>query len=135
MERDTRNQFGKYIKQLRQGRRLSIRELANKTGIDSGALTRIEHGKVGTPRPETLKALAKALDTRLADMFARAGYTTPTELPDLATYLRLRYSHLSEEACASAEKYLHWLIDKHGPSGDSPSTSEYQPSTQGSGNR
>lgn len=114
MGRDTRNQFGKYIKQLRQERRLSIRELASKTGIDSGALTRIEHGKVGTPRPETLKALAVALDIPLADMFARAGYTTPAELPDLATYLRLRYGHLSEETCTLAENYLHWLTSEVG---------------------
>lgn len=114
MERDARNQFGKYIKQLRQERQLGIRELAKKTGIDSGALTRIEHGKVGTPRPETLKALAVALDIPLADTFARAGYTTPDGLPDLATYLRLRYGHLSEEACASAENYLRWLTSEAG---------------------
>ncbi|MFK4102896.1 helix-turn-helix domain-containing protein [Streptomyces sp. NPDC019531] len=119
MEDGTNNGFGGYVKQLRQERQLSIRELAARIGLDSGALTRIEHGKVATPRPGTLRGLATALDVPPADMFARAGYVTPEELPDLATYLRLRYGNfLSEDMCILAERYLQQMLEKMTQAGE-----------------
>ncbi|MGH4012987.1 MAG: helix-turn-helix domain-containing protein [Pseudonocardiaceae bacterium] len=113
MEHKTAQQFGVYIRRLRTEQKLSIRELANKAGIDSGGLTRLEHDKV-SPQPNTLKALAIALQVPLADLFAMAGYVTPYDLPSIAPYLRVRYSSLPEEALSSANDYLQKLIDEHG---------------------
>ncbi|MGH3904684.1 MAG: helix-turn-helix domain-containing protein [Pseudonocardiaceae bacterium] len=114
MKHDAAQQFGAYIKRLRTEQKLSMRGLAHKANIDSGALTRIEQGKVDTPQPDTLKALAEALQVPLADMFAMAGYVIPYDLPSLTPYLQARYSHLPEETLASANDYLQRLIDEHG---------------------
>lgn len=114
MDHDTAHRFGEYIKGLRQERKLSIRKLASKSGIDSGGLTRLEHGKRRAPRPDKLKALATALEIPLADMFAMAGYTVPYDLPSMAPYLRARYGHLPEETLSAVNGYLERLIDEHG---------------------
>ncbi|MCA1605051.1 MAG: helix-turn-helix domain-containing protein [Acidobacteria bacterium] len=114
MDQDTARRFGEFIRQLREKRRLSVRELASKSGIDSGGLTRLEHGRILAPRPDKLKALATALEVPLADMFAMAGYTVPYDLPSLAPYLRARYGHLPEETLSAVNDYLERLIDEHG---------------------
>ncbi|MEU8860910.1 helix-turn-helix domain-containing protein [Streptomyces umbrinus] len=119
MEDGANNGFGGYVRQLRQERQLGVRELAARAGLNSGALTRIEHGKVATPRPGTLKELAAALEVPLADMFARAGYMVPDELPDLATYLRLRYGDcLPEDAWISIEGCVQQALDVNSLDGE-----------------
>jgi len=120
MDHDTAHRFGEYIKGLREERKLSIRGLASKSGIDSGGLTRLEHGKRRTPRPDKLKALATALEIPLADMFAMAGYTVPYDLPSMTPYLRARYGHLPEETLSAVNDYLERLIDEHGLDPDGP---------------
>lgn len=114
MDHDTTHRFGGYIKGLREERKLSVRELASKAGINSGALTRLEHGKVRTPHPDTLKVLATALDVPLMELFTMAGYLGPYDLPSMAPYLRARYGHLPEETLSAVNDYLERLIDEHG---------------------
>ncbi len=114
MNHDAARQFGDYLKHLRQERKLSMRGLAHQANIDSGALTRLEQGKVAAPQPDTLKALAAALQVPLADMFAMAGYVIPYDLPSITPYLRARYGHLPDETLASVNDYLQKLIDEHG---------------------
>lgn len=112
MNDDAARQFGAYIKRLREERKLSLRGLAAAANIDSGALTRLEHGKVRSPQPDTLKALSEALGAPLADMFAMAGYVTPRDLPSIVPYLRTRYGHLPNEVLASTSDYFCRLVEK-----------------------
>jgi len=123
MEHDTALQFGEYLKQVRQEHRLGIRELARKADVDAGGLTRLEQGKT-SPRPETLKALAEALDIPLSDLFARAGYVTPSDLPSMNNYLHLCYGQLPDKALASLNEYIRRLIDKHGLDPNGPADHE-----------
>jgi len=113
MKRDAAAQFGKHLRRLRQERKLGVRELARKSGVDAGGLTRLEQGKF-SPEPGTLKALSAALEVPFADLFTMAGYVTPSDLPSMNTYLHTRYSHLSDDAIASVDEYIQQLIDKHG---------------------
>jgi transcriptional regulator with XRE-family HTH domain len=113
-----------YISEHRRKSKLSIRGLATKAGLDSGALTRLEHGETRTPRPETLRALAEALEVPIADMYAAAGHVTPYDLPSLVPYLRTRYRHLSDAAIRDASAYLDQLIKEHRLESDGPSAHE-----------
>jgi transcriptional regulator with XRE-family HTH domain len=114
VNKESANQFGEYIKRLREERQLSLRGLAGKAGINSGALSRLEGGKRPTPKPDTLKVLAAALNVPLADLFAMAGYVVPYDLPSVSPYLRARYGHLPEGALTEIDDYLKRLIDEHG---------------------
>ncbi|SMD14460.1 helix-turn-helix domain-containing protein [Kibdelosporangium aridum] len=113
MNDTTAKQFGEQLKHLREARNMSLRGLASKSGVDSGSLTRIEHGKVCHPQPDTLKCLADALDLPLADLFVMAGYITPSDLPNLSYYLRAKYPHLPQDVLGRMEQELHQVIDKH----------------------
>lgn len=113
MKRANKSQFGDYLRHLRQQRKLGIRQLGRMSGIDSGALTRIESDE-RAPSPQTLQALATALHVPLADLFARAGFATPYDLPAVDNYFHARYSHLPEDVLASMSEYCKRLIDEYG---------------------
>lgn len=119
MEHKQANQFGGYLKHLREERKLSIRGLARKADLDSGALTRLENGK-RAPAPRTLKALATALGVPLADLFAMAGFTTPHDLPTVNTYFHTRYGHLPDDVLSSMNDYCERIISEHGFDPDGP---------------
>ncbi|CBG70001.1 helix-turn-helix transcriptional regulator [Streptomyces sp. LBUM 1478] len=126
MKTDATLHFGEYLHGLRHERKLGVRELARRSGIDAGGLTRLERGKI-TPQPDTLKALGAALDVPFADLFAMAGYVTPSDLPSMSTYLRTRYG-LPEDAIASVDEYIQQLIGEQGldPNGPMPLEDEIE---------
>lgn len=130
MNHDAARQFGDYIKRLRQEQKLSMRGLAHKANIDSGALTRLEQGKVAAPQPDTLKALAAALQVPLADLFTMVGYVIPYDLPSMTPYLRARYGHLPDDVLASVNDYLQRLIDEHGLDPHGPAALEDETNAQ-----
>lgn len=119
MEHEQVHQFGGYLKQLREERKLSIRGLARKAELDSGALTRLESGK-RAPAPRTLKALSAALEVPLADLFTMAGFTTPHDLPTVSTYFHARYGHLPDDVLAAMNDYCERIISEHGFDPDGP---------------
>lgn len=112
MKRANKSQFGDYLRHLRQQRKLGNRQLERLSGIDSGALTRLERGD-RAPGPQTLQALATALEVPLADLFARAGFATPYDLPTVDSYFHARYGHLPEDVLASMNTYCQRLIDEY----------------------
>jgi transcriptional regulator with XRE-family HTH domain len=117
---DTQQQFGDYLKGLRQSKGLGVRELARRAELDAGGITRIEQGKI-SPTLDTLKALATALEVPSSDLFTMAGYVIPSDLPSMSTYLRTRYD-LSDDAIASVDEYVQRLIAEKGldPNGPAP---------------
>jgi transcriptional regulator with XRE-family HTH domain len=107
-------QLGEYIRHLRTQRAMSLRELAETAGIDSGGLTRVEHGRIPRPRPDTLYALAHALDVPLADLFAQAGYAVPRELPSVEPYLRTKYNCLHDDEVLAITHIVERFAELHG---------------------
>ena len=73
--------FGKHLKRLRESRGYSIRQLAYKSGVSYGQISRVEQGTRGTPKPETIEKLAKGLGISYDYLMELAGYVEP-EKPD-----------------------------------------------------
>jgi DNA-binding Xre family transcriptional regulator len=57
--------FAMRIKARREEMKLSLADLAAKTGIDKAAICRLENGQVENPTYSTLERIAKALNQRL----------------------------------------------------------------------
>ncbi|WP_346206781.1 helix-turn-helix transcriptional regulator [Caldifermentibacillus hisashii] len=67
-------EFGKYIKELRAKRELTIRQLEIYSGVSNSYLSQLENGKRGIPSPEILKKLSKGLKVPYDELMIKAGY-------------------------------------------------------------
>jgi transcriptional regulator with XRE-family HTH domain len=66
--------FGLYIKQKRKKRNMSLVEISTLSGVSIAQISRVENGKRGIPRPETIKKLATALGMGYEDLMVQAGH-------------------------------------------------------------
>lgn len=55
------------VKELRKRKRLTLRELEQRSGVDGSLISRIENGKV-TPRVDTAIKLARALGVSVDEL-------------------------------------------------------------------
>jgi DNA-binding XRE family transcriptional regulator len=53
------------LKQLRKGKRLSLADVARRSGIDKAALSRIENGQNVNPTVGTLETIARSIGAQL----------------------------------------------------------------------
>jgi transcriptional regulator with XRE-family HTH domain len=113
------------LRTAREASRLSIRRLAERAGIHHAGLARIELGEQ-RPTPDTLLALAQALELDEADLFALAGYRLPDRLPSFPAYLRAKY-RMPEEAATQLNEYFGFLAEKYKISLDGDATAAPDP--------
>ena len=73
---------GSFIKEQREKSALSIRKLADLTGVSNPYLSQIERG-VRTPSAEILRSIAGALSIRTETLYERAGLLDRDEPPGL----------------------------------------------------
>ena len=61
--------MGYKIKEFRLKKTMSQTELAEKSGVSRTIISGLESGSITTTTTETLLKIAKALDTKVADIF------------------------------------------------------------------
>src|ERR1700690_3424751 len=104
--------LGKFLKDQRTALGLSTRALAARSDVDMATIVRLEQGAFAEPRTDKLRAVAKALGLSVADVFAKAAYTVPSEL--LVPYLRTKPRDLPPEAISELERYAAKLGRRYG---------------------
>lgn len=67
-------EFGKYIKQLRTSKKMTIRQLELYSGVSNAYISQIERGLRGIPSPEILEKLSKPLGVNYEELMNNAGY-------------------------------------------------------------
>jgi transcriptional regulator with XRE-family HTH domain len=84
-------ELGALLIKARSDRKLSQRDVAAATGgdVSNAYLSQLETGKIKSPSPNVLYALASALQTPYDKLMSAAGYVTLVRQPD-----RLPASHL-----------------------------------------
>ena len=70
--------LGDYLREQRVNAELSLRQLAEQTGVSNPYLSQIERG-LRKPSAEVLQQLAKALRISAETMYVRAGILDPDE--------------------------------------------------------
>ena len=68
------NDFGEYLRKLREEQRWSLRQVAAKTGVSVSYITLIENGKRKAPGPEILRKLAPVYKVPIRELLKAAGY-------------------------------------------------------------
>lgn len=66
--------LGQYLKELREGKELSLREVARRSNMSSSYLSQLENGHNNNPKKEILKELSRVLDAPYVELMYRAGY-------------------------------------------------------------
>lgn len=69
----------KHFKNLREEAGLSLSDVADRTGLDRAAISRLENGQVGNPTIATLQTLAHGLGKRLVVRFEDLAARTVAE--------------------------------------------------------
>jgi transcriptional regulator with XRE-family HTH domain len=126
MDKETAKSFGQWLRQKRHQAGLGTTELAKRTGITDGTITRLEQGFIATPDPRKLSRIAEALGIPVEEIYGMAGYGAPKQLPSVRPYLRSKYRDLPAEVVADLEQTVASIIRKHGydPEGPKPGEDE-----------
>ncbi len=73
--------LGTYLRELRRARRLTLREVEEKSTVSNSYLSQVENGRILQPSPHVLQNLAAAYDVPYEHLMARAGYIRPAQAP------------------------------------------------------
>jgi transcriptional regulator with XRE-family HTH domain len=76
---DTAENLGRYLKSVRLGSRMTLRDVENATGreVSNGYLSQLESGKITKPSVHMLYALSASLGVPYETLMERAGYIMP----------------------------------------------------------
>ncbi len=78
-------EFGQRLRELRKGRGLTLRGLAEAVGVDFTYLSKIENGKAGyMPGADTIRSLASELDADPLELLQMAD-KVPPEMEGIAS--------------------------------------------------
>lgn len=90
------NNFGELVREIRLSKRLSLKDLAEKSGLSCPYLSRIENGK-RKPSANTIKKLADALDVKYLYLLNEAGLLSEEDIVDGENELLKENIRLNEE--------------------------------------
>lgn len=94
-DREATQPVGERLRELRVGRRLTLKEVASRAGLSESFVSQLERGRTGTSL-KTLQRLTTALGVELGDIF-------DTHPPDRARLIR--HSERSLVSIGSLSKY------------------------------
>lgn len=106
--------FGQRIRELRHERKLTLRQLAESTGVDFTYLSKIENGRVPyTPAVETIRSLASALNVDVVDLLQTAN-KLPEELRSISKSVQARrfFARASEIASPDDWRVMLDLLEE-----------------------
>jgi transcriptional regulator with XRE-family HTH domain len=116
----TNPELGKAIKEAREAKGISQRQLGKDSGVNYSTISRMERGEFAAPDPVSLQKLARTLSVDVEDFYALAGYLLPEGLPGLVPYMRAKYD-LPDEAAEDLERYFARLQKRYGSHGSKKS--------------
>lgn len=124
MDQEQAQELGQRLRERREQLGLSVRELAERADTTHTTVVRLEQGAYDAPAPDKLSRIAEALGLNLADVFALADYSVPSELPSFRPYLRTKYRDLPSPAVEELERSFKRIAKRHGLALDGPKPGE-----------
>jgi len=111
------SQLAAYLKKRRAAAKLTLREVAQRAGVDHGFIARVEAGAYKNLGIDTLRKLAQGYEVPLATLLMEAGYVggepPAKEVPALRTYLRTHVG-LSGDGVKEVESFIEYAKAKYG---------------------
>lgn len=76
--------LGAKIRELRKEKKLSLRLLGERTGLDHSYIGRIERGEISSPSLDTLERIANVLEVEVSSFFGDKG-DIPEEMKEIGS--------------------------------------------------
>jgi len=116
--------IGAFLREHREAKGLSLRDLEALSGVGNSVIARFETGAFNRLDPDKLARLSRALGVSLNEVLAAGGVTSGADLPTMPVYLRSRYEGLPEETVQQMSRYFDRLARQHGLDVDGPKLGE-----------
>lgn len=99
------------LTRLRTEAGFTMYQLAKRSGVSRGQLSRMESGEARHPASETLQRLARALEVQPEEFYDAAWQDNGGPLPSPAVYFRSKYQ-LTDTQIAELEASVKQITDK-----------------------
>ncbi|MFL6072789.1 MAG: helix-turn-helix domain-containing protein [Mycobacteriales bacterium] len=106
--------LGRYIRENRERRGMSLRGLAKAIDNDPKYLSRIERDHYKRPNANVLHRIADVLDLSYADLLLLTGQEPPEDLPSLAVYLSRKYG-LDDATAGKLARQFKQILSEQPP--------------------
>jgi transcriptional regulator with XRE-family HTH domain len=108
--------LGKYLKDARELKGLSLRDVENHTGISNAYLSQLEGDKIKRPSPVWLHKLSELYGVAYERLMNLAGYPVPNAT-DTSSYsgLAARIGSITKREEDAVAEYLEFLRAKKKP--------------------
>jgi transcriptional regulator with XRE-family HTH domain len=102
--------FGDYLKQRREQKHLTLRQVEEDTGIQNAYLSQLENGKIASPSPKYLHKLAGAYGVPYSMLLEMAGYPAIEKQDNsVKNLVSDEFMNLSGEEEDKLKEYLQFL--------------------------
>ncbi len=109
MKRPQLPDVGSFIKEQREKSSLSIRKLAELTGVSNPYISQIERG-IRTPSAEILRSIGQALSIRTETLYEKAGLLDGETVPDVVSAIEADDRLSSTHKQALTEIYTGFVM-------------------------
>jgi transcriptional regulator with XRE-family HTH domain len=101
--------LGERIRELREARSLSQRELARRAGVDHSYVSKIENGRTEVPSVDTLRALATVLEVEEVEMLGFADVLPGAFASIARSPEAMRFMRRASDLARSSEDWVEML--------------------------
>jgi transcriptional regulator with XRE-family HTH domain len=109
-------EFGKYLKQLREDRGMTLRDVEEMVKISNAYLSQVENGQRSVPTMKILSKLAQAYGVSVTVLAEQAAaeirnqkIESETNPPPDTEFVSRGYEHLTEENKNKLKSFLNYL--------------------------
>ncbi len=103
------NKIGKYLKDKRLQKRLTLRQVEEQTEIKNAYLSQLENGKIEKPSPKYLHKLAGAYGVPYAMLLEMAGYPSFDEESNIKRFVSNELNTITSDEEEKLIEYLRFL--------------------------
>lgn len=109
--------FGKYLKEIRLKKGLTLRDIEKKSGVSNAYLSQVENGKRNAPTPDILMKIHEVLGVSYDELMEKAGYISPSFrselLPETIKTMET-YEDLMELTSNATEMFVNSIRNEDG---------------------
>lgn len=102
--------FGSDLRTAREVKKLSLREMEEKTGISNSYLSQLENDKIKEPSPNVLHDISKFYGIPYVDLMEKAGYIVPQKAKSPVDGVALSVLNgLDKEDIEEVKNYVRYI--------------------------